>query len=220
MQICLLIILPHDWQIMRRYWQHLQIVGVVYTAFYNCDSLSQRYCKEIISNEGLSYCELNLETWRQLWRVLEMSDILLHIVDVRWVSSDWDLRSSTPYCGCQVSVRWLKCQIFYSISWMSGECQVIEISGLLLHIVDVRWLRSSTPYCGCQVSVRCWRCQIFYSILKMGSKCCLTLPFLVRSIKTHIIYTFCPVFSEEINPSCEVFIICIYTFTKYYCSSF
>lgn len=32
----------------------------------------------------ISYFELNLETWRQLWRVLEMSDILLIIVDIRY----------------------------------------------------------------------------------------------------------------------------------------
>ncbi len=32
----------------------------------------------------LSYFELNLETWRQLWRVTEMSDILLLIVDSRF----------------------------------------------------------------------------------------------------------------------------------------
>lgn len=34
----------------------------------------------------LSYCELNLETWRQLWRVLEISDIILVIVDARYPS--------------------------------------------------------------------------------------------------------------------------------------
>merc|ERR1719222_485541 len=34
----------------------------------------------------LSYFELNLETWRQLWRVLEMSDILLVVVDARFPS--------------------------------------------------------------------------------------------------------------------------------------
>lgn len=34
-------------------------------------------------NKQLSYCELNLETWRQLWRVLELSDIFLMVVDVR-----------------------------------------------------------------------------------------------------------------------------------------
>ncbi|XP_059621233.1 guanine nucleotide-binding protein-like 1 [Phlebotomus argentipes] len=32
----------------------------------------------------LSFCELNLETWRQLWRVLEISDIFLLIVDIRF----------------------------------------------------------------------------------------------------------------------------------------
>ena len=34
--------------------------------------------------EGLSYFEMNLETWRQLWRVLEMSDVILLIVDIRY----------------------------------------------------------------------------------------------------------------------------------------
>lgn len=33
---------------------------------------------------NFSYFELNLETWRQLWRVLEKSDILLVIVDIRY----------------------------------------------------------------------------------------------------------------------------------------
>ncbi|XP_055357480.1 guanine nucleotide-binding protein-like 1 [Paramacrobiotus metropolitanus] len=32
----------------------------------------------------LSYFELNLETWRQLWRVMEMSDVFLVIVDLRF----------------------------------------------------------------------------------------------------------------------------------------
>jgi len=32
----------------------------------------------------LSYFELNLETWRQLWRVLEISDVILCVVDVRF----------------------------------------------------------------------------------------------------------------------------------------
>lgn len=35
-------------------------------------------------NKRLSLFELNLETWRQLWRVLEISDILLIIADVRY----------------------------------------------------------------------------------------------------------------------------------------
>lgn len=34
----------------------------------------------------LSYFELNLETWRQLWRVLEISDLILVIVDCRMPS--------------------------------------------------------------------------------------------------------------------------------------
>jgi ribosome biogenesis GTPase A len=34
--------------------------------------------------KALSYCELNIETWRQLWRVLELSDIVLVIADARF----------------------------------------------------------------------------------------------------------------------------------------
>jgi len=37
--------------------------------------------------EELSYFELNLETWRQLWRVLEKSDVLLIILDVRYAAA-------------------------------------------------------------------------------------------------------------------------------------
>eukprot|EP00088_Acartia_fossae_P037123 TRINITY_DN3830_c0_g1_i1.p1 TRINITY_DN3830_c0_g1~~TRINITY_DN3830_c0_g1_i1.p1 ORF type:complete len:607 (+),score=119.09 TRINITY_DN3830_c0_g1_i1:46-1866(+) len=35
----------------------------------------------------LSYFELNLETWRQLWRVLEKSQVLLVILDVRYAAA-------------------------------------------------------------------------------------------------------------------------------------
>ncbi|XP_008204925.1 guanine nucleotide-binding protein-like 1 isoform X1 [Nasonia vitripennis] len=42
------------------------------------------YLKNIESLANISYFELNLETWRQLWRVIEMSDILLIIVDIRY----------------------------------------------------------------------------------------------------------------------------------------
>lgn len=45
------------------------------------DNLSKLHKEE---NKRLSLFELNLETWRQLWRVLEISDILLIIVDVRY----------------------------------------------------------------------------------------------------------------------------------------
>lgn len=44
----------------------------------------QEYIQNIQSIENISYFELNLETWRQLWRVLEMSDLLLIIVDIRY----------------------------------------------------------------------------------------------------------------------------------------
>lgn len=43
-------------------------------------ALEKRHCED---NQQLSYCELNLETWRQLWRVLELSEVLLFVVDVR-----------------------------------------------------------------------------------------------------------------------------------------
>ncbi|ODN05747.1 Guanine nucleotide-binding protein-like 1 [Orchesella cincta] len=45
------------------------------------------YLKKIdekFKRKDLSYFELNLETWRQLWRVLEMSDIVLCVVDIRY----------------------------------------------------------------------------------------------------------------------------------------
>ncbi|KAJ8973127.1 hypothetical protein NQ317_001557 [Molorchus minor] len=45
------------------------------------------YVREITSKfdrRELSIFELNLETWRQLWRVLEMSDVILFIVDIRY----------------------------------------------------------------------------------------------------------------------------------------
>ncbi|XP_072396262.1 guanine nucleotide-binding protein-like 1 [Diabrotica undecimpunctata] len=52
-----------------------------------------RYFTEYIKNiqekydwKELSLFELNLETWRQLWRVLEMSDIVLFIVDIRFAA--------------------------------------------------------------------------------------------------------------------------------------
>ncbi|KAI1286144.1 Guanine nucleotide-binding protein-like 1 [Halotydeus destructor] len=43
---------------------------------------------ESIENEfgslaNLSHFELNLETWRQLWRVIEMADVILLVVDIR-----------------------------------------------------------------------------------------------------------------------------------------
>lgn len=40
--------------------------------------------KERSDWDELSYFELNLETWRQMWRVMEMSDILVWIADARY----------------------------------------------------------------------------------------------------------------------------------------
>ncbi|XP_063372101.1 guanine nucleotide-binding protein-like 1 [Cydia amplana] len=55
------------------------------------DAQEHKYFTEYINSlqateywKQMSYFELNLETWRQLWRVLEMCDILLLIVDVRF----------------------------------------------------------------------------------------------------------------------------------------
>ncbi|CAL4069746.1 unnamed protein product, partial [Meganyctiphanes norvegica] len=46
-----------------------------------CDKLDKDF-----AHQDLSLYELNLETWRQLWRVMEMADILLIIVDARYVA--------------------------------------------------------------------------------------------------------------------------------------
>ncbi|XP_061381859.1 guanine nucleotide-binding protein-like 1 [Danaus plexippus] len=58
------------------------------------DAQEQKYFREYIQSlqnskhwKDISYFELNLETWRQLWRVLEMCDILLLIVDVRYAGA-------------------------------------------------------------------------------------------------------------------------------------
>ncbi|KAL7739038.1 hypothetical protein ACLKA6_001946 [Drosophila palustris] len=60
------------------------------------DRNENRYFKEYVDelfkkkqgaeSKEISLFELNLETWRQLWRVLEFSDVLLIIVDVRFAS--------------------------------------------------------------------------------------------------------------------------------------
>uniref|UniRef100_A0A8D8XEB5 Guanine nucleotide-binding protein-like 1 n=1 Tax=Cacopsylla melanoneura TaxID=428564 RepID=A0A8D8XEB5_9HEMI len=55
------------------------------------DRREQEYFRDYLSSiekhfdwKDLSYFELNLETWRQLWRVMEISDIILIIIDVRY----------------------------------------------------------------------------------------------------------------------------------------
>merc|ERR1719300_1031135 len=58
----------------------------------------QKYFREYVNNimklseddedsRDYSYFELNLETWRQLWRVVEMSDVILMILDVRYATA-------------------------------------------------------------------------------------------------------------------------------------
>ncbi|XP_077986081.1 guanine nucleotide-binding protein-like 1 [Glandiceps talaboti] len=54
------------------------------------ENREEKYFLEYLENiyekhspKELSYFEHNLETWRQLWRVLEMSDIVLLITDIR-----------------------------------------------------------------------------------------------------------------------------------------
>ena len=54
----------------------------------------REYVNEKLQNEEdeetenkISYFELNLETWRQFWRVIEMSDILLLILDIRYATA-------------------------------------------------------------------------------------------------------------------------------------
>lgn len=56
------------------------------------DEQEQRHFKQFTNNllsqsddsdKKLSYFDLNLETWRQLWRVIEMSEIVTIVVDIR-----------------------------------------------------------------------------------------------------------------------------------------
>ena len=52
----------------------------------NEESYFKSYLDKIFQQfdgNDMSYFELNLETWRQLWRVLEMSDVVLLITDIR-----------------------------------------------------------------------------------------------------------------------------------------
>ncbi|XP_054715883.1 guanine nucleotide-binding protein-like 1 [Uloborus diversus] len=55
------------------------------------DAREQKYFREYLDNleskfgeQELSHFEMNLETWRQLWRVLEFSDIVLQVTDIRF----------------------------------------------------------------------------------------------------------------------------------------
>ncbi|XP_064649290.1 guanine nucleotide-binding protein-like 1 [Lineus longissimus] len=64
-------------------WNHSLTKGVL-------ESREEKYFRDYLDSimdkyppEELSYFEINLETWRQLWRVLEISDIILLITDIR-----------------------------------------------------------------------------------------------------------------------------------------
>ncbi|XP_023215640.1 guanine nucleotide-binding protein-like 1 isoform X2 [Centruroides sculpturatus] len=57
---------------------------------YELEAKEQSYFREYLEEiefkykeRNISYFEMNLETWRQLWRVLEMSDIILIVADIR-----------------------------------------------------------------------------------------------------------------------------------------
>lgn len=54
----------------------------------NEEKYFRQYLEQLEAAEGplqeLGYFELNLETWRQLWRTLEMSDVILLIADIRF----------------------------------------------------------------------------------------------------------------------------------------
>lgn len=65
----------------------LSMILLVKIFLWNSNVFLQNYIDKLQASEhwkDISYFEMNLETWRQLWRVLEMCDILLLIVDVRY----------------------------------------------------------------------------------------------------------------------------------------
>lgn len=61
-------------------WNYL----LIFRLFRSQDYIVSMENKHADQGKTLSYFELNLETWRQLWRVLEISDIILVIVDARY----------------------------------------------------------------------------------------------------------------------------------------
>lgn len=69
----------------------------------SCVPVSSRWCTALQQQYGssgrLSFYEPRLEFWRQLWRVLERSDVALIIVDARW----------GPLCGPEATVLSRSC---------------------------------------------------------------------------------------------------------------
>lgn len=53
----------------------------------NEEKYFREYMVRFLDNPKMSYFELNLETWRQLWRVVEMSDVILFILDIRYAAA-------------------------------------------------------------------------------------------------------------------------------------
>lgn len=67
----------------RPYWNYKMTKEMVekQEERYFLDYLDRLF--EVYGSQNLSFIELNLETWRQLWRVLALSDIVLIITDIR-----------------------------------------------------------------------------------------------------------------------------------------
>jgi len=65
--------------------QRLEMSEQKYFREYVINKLENDEDKE--SGDKVSLFELNLETWRQFWRVIEMSDILLLILDIRYATA-------------------------------------------------------------------------------------------------------------------------------------
>ncbi len=66
------------------------------TSKASLEAAEAKYFREYVNrvfaeHESVSHFELNLETWRQLWRVLEMSDVLLLVVDARFPTAMFPL---------------------------------------------------------------------------------------------------------------------------------
>lgn len=115
----------------------------------------QEYISELEKKFGckeLSYFELNLETWRQLWRVLEMSDIVLIIVDIRYCVSAclWNYRYE--YCREYVRCSYSAVVIFvitYNVEekYKNGStnsmdmCEWVQVVYHRKRLDDYYWLR-------------------------------------------------------------------------------
>jgi hypothetical protein len=62
---------------------------------------------------------LSFQTWRQLWRVLEMSDIVLLITDIRHPVSTWD-EGGQRQRGRKVLVLGFELRAFCLLGWCSN----------------------------------------------------------------------------------------------------